>query len=774
MSDFVPRDKTAAFTPKRAGAGGEFSPLQWTHSILRGRYHWAILLALILGAATAYFRYDQVELEYQATGAVQLRSYTPRLLYSNEMSGNMPNFSAFLDSQVRLVSSDRVADMAMGSDGWRALGREYTPESQEKFRRSLRVRRSGGDIISVSFRDGDREAAQVAVTAVIEAYQRLFNESDPAQERRRMQLLDERRLSLSNQISSLRSQVGAFGDSFGPDGVRFKYQEGVNAIARLGDAIRETELEVAAASQRLETGPPELSIEEIAASNPRVASLLAEMENRRARAALIIDQHGEEHRAYRELKVAIDRLQGMIDREIADKRGTIDIATWERTQQREVERLRNHLDGLRTAQERNSRALAVISADKTRLEALEADMEQAQSRLAEVQRRIETLNVEAAMADRLEVLSYGQAGSRPNNVDEPLREGIIGAAAGSVAGVGLVMLLGLMNPRLRHSADLSVAEGGLRVLGMLPQLPDQLSSPEEAYLAGQCVHQIRMLLQLEGGREDVRSFVVTGPVPGTGKTSLSTALGFSYAAAGAKTLLVDFDLHGAGLTRRMAVSRRKRLGRLLQEDGLVSAADIESAVSSSDRDKPLGQKLIEGNLIGPEDIDRLLRMQESTHAGLLDVLAGEALDHCVVGLSVPNLHLLSVGNATAEHISHVGRSAVKRFLKQVHEAYDVVLIDTGPMPGSIEASLIAAEADRTILTVSRGDQKRKLNDCVAFLNSIGARTAGVVYNRAASSDIGRSVYSASSSRTSVSARSNGKGHGVGPVATAAGGTTRVA
>jgi len=69
----------------------------------------------------------------------------------------------------------------------------------------------------------------------------------------------------------------------------------------------------------------------------------------------------------------------------------------------------------------------------------------------------------------------------------------------------------------------------------------------------------------------------------------------------------------------------------------------------------------------------------------------------------------------------------------------VVLIDTGPILGSIEASLVTAAADAVILTVARGQQRPMVERSLGHLAAIGARFAGVVFNRAQARDFARSI-----------------------------------
>ena len=65
--------------------------------------------------------------------------------------------------------------------------------------------------------------------------------------------------------------------------------------------------------------------------------------------------------------------------------------------------------------------------------------------------------------------------------------------------VGLLLLVGLANPRYRFSDETGNDLSGLTLLGILPDLPDRLSDPEQASIAAHCVHQIRTMLQISGG-----------------------------------------------------------------------------------------------------------------------------------------------------------------------------------------------------------------------------------------------------------------------------------
>jgi polysaccharide biosynthesis transport protein len=262
----------------------------------------------------------------------------------------------------------------------------------------------------------------------------------------------------------------------------------------------------------------------------------------------------------------------------------------------------------------------------------------------------------------------------------------------------------LMNPRVRFSDETSHEVSGLTLLGILPDLPDRLSDPEQASIAAHCVHQIRTMLQINNHTHDRRVFAVTSAAPGDGKTSLTLALGLSYAACGTRTLLIDCDVVGAGLTTRM-------------------------------------------NVNVPE--------------GVLEAIANRSLLEYVRTTDVADVAILPVGTGQGLHASTLSPAALRRLVDEARKHFDTILVDTGPILGSIEASLVCAAADSVVLTVSRGQQRPLVEKAIQHLNSIGAHLAGVVFNRAQASDFERSI-------SGMSARSNPAVHGgrIGPVARA--------
>jgi Mrp family chromosome partitioning ATPase len=331
-----------------------------------------------------------------------------------------------------------------------------------------------------------------------------------------------------------------------------------------------------------------------------------------------------------------------------------------------------------------------------------------------------------------------------------------GVGVGALAFVAM-LLLGAVDPRLRRIAD---AESRLpkigRLLGVLPALPDDSTSSERSAIAAYCVHHIRTMLQIQQRITGRRVLAVTSPSPGDGKTSLTVALGMSYAATGAKTLLIDCDLQGGGLTARMNSSSACRLGQILLCQHRISQDQLHDALEQARQQrKRLGDVLAEQNIVGDETIAQALAVQARMKAGLHGVVRGEPFEQCVLGTTVPNLHVLSLGPSEQRQSIQLSPTTLRPIFDQAARQYDTVLVDTGPILGCVEAALVAAEADGVVLVVARGGQKTLARGAMNYLTATSAEVEGIVFNRAGAGDLAHSWYSAS--RSDGSARL-----GVGP------------
>ncbi|MFW5682279.1 MAG: hypothetical protein ACOC1G_04670 [Phycisphaeraceae bacterium] len=106
-----------------------------------------------------------------------------------------------------------------------------------------------------------------------------------------------------------------------------------------------------------------------------------------------------------------------------------------------------------------------------------------------------------------------------------------------------------------------------------------------------------------------------------------------------------------------------------------------------------------------------------------------------------------------------------RVIRAAREAYDVVLIDSGPILGAVDATLAASAADATLLIFSRNDRKALVDKAISTFDHIDGELAGVVFNRALQRDIVRSSYGSVTSSVSRAAYASAPPQTIDPEAT---------
>jgi len=329
---------------------------------------------------------------------------------------------------------------------------------------------------------------------------------------------------------------------------------------------------------------------------------------------------------------------------------------------------------------------------------------QTRAKLHEVEVRIDSLNLESAFSGRISVQNEGDIPLKPA-IDNRKKVSVALATLGMTFGFAVVLGIGLMDTRIRSLDDARASIHTTTVLGILPTLPSDLTDVESVNNAAHCVHNVRTMMQIGSSRDDRHAFVITSPGPQTGKTSLSMALGLSFAGTGTRTLLIDCDLVGGGLTARA--------------DAIIADEALASEVAGR---------------------------------GLIDALLDKPLEDCVHLTRIPNLSILPLGEATESDVTRLSPKTIKALLTAARKAYDTIIIDTGPTPGSIESSLVAAQADGVVMVVSRGENRLNAERAVDHLRSCGANVVGMVFNRADTRDMD------ASGATSVSRRSIRRQH----------------
>jgi polysaccharide biosynthesis transport protein len=242
-------------------------------------------------------------------------------------------------------------------------------------------------------------------------------------------------------------------------------------------------------------------------------------------------------------------------------------------------------------------------------------------------------------------------------------------------GVTVAFLWENLGRRVRTRADLADATG-VPVFAEIPLTPrirkvrslgTFLLDPELRSVSD-ALRDLRTNLVF--AEEGTRSIVITSPEGRHGKTTVAAGLAVTIARSGARTILVDADLH------------RSRVAEML---------GVEPA------------------------------------PGLREVLEGDRLDRNVRETRLEHLYLLTAGRPASDPTELLA-SRFRVTLEALKEQYDAVVIDAPPVAPVNDARVIASLAQTTLIVCAAGRAThRSVRDAVERLKLVSVTpTAGVL------------------------------------------------
>ncbi|WBB52700.1 polysaccharide biosynthesis tyrosine autokinase [Verrucosispora sp. WMMD573] len=300
------------------------------------------------------------------------------------------------------------------------------------------------------------------------------------------------------------------------------------------------------------------------------------------------------------------------------------------------------------------------------------------AKFVELVQKVETRPDGSPGPIRIEVVSGPRVTPTPVS-PQPARNTAIGALLGLLAGVGLAILRGMADVRLRDAAGLQRVTGS-PLLGEIPIDPSARSAPlivgDAATSArAEAVRKLRTNLRFVDVHEPARVIAVTSALQGEGKTTLSCNLAIALAEAGWRVLLVDADL------------RRPKVGDYLGIDPGVGLTDV---------------------LVG-------------------DVQVGDVVQRW----GDKSLLVLPSGSAPPNPSELLGSKAMSDLLLALRESADIVIIDTAPLLAVTDGVVVAVQADGALLVTQQGRTSRaQVAAAARALHSVSVRMLGCVLNMA--------------------------------------------
>lgn len=675
-------------TEEPQGQGQTANPVLVVHRALRGRYVLALAIGAMLAIPGAIVGFKILPPVYTSTGIINIDPTRPVVLYQNEFNENIASFDSFVSSQATTLQSPRVMQDAANKLTERGV-LPADPSNWIRLQRAAEVsvpRKSRMIYLNVTMVDPG--LAQDTAEAILNSYETIANdEADSFWNSKEAALSNIANVALLDRNDALAKSRKLAEDAGTVDLERRRvFVQG--QVEALDEQIQAIEIELPTLSESVVEGDGTAPIREMTASDyaqvdPDMNSLLNRRRTIEQKMDSLLARVTERHPDY---LTSLDELesvhQSIADRIVELKDLGIDVASGGAGLTGFRQRL-VAMKAIRQAKALESKKLSTIA---LQIQAFEVQAQTAQDRLDLANSKLEGLTIERqnSTEGRIRIAQQAEVPVQPSkDRRKPL------AAMGAFGGMGLSLAAfagyGLLHPRYRTVADLEDEATSPPVLGLVPLVEDGRIEADEAAQAG--VHQIRSLLESVPHAGNARVIVITSASAAEGKSTLAAALAASMSRAGRKTLLIDADLIGRGVTTRLSARRLAGL-----TDRVASARD-------------------NGQI------------------------------HEVEGRT--NLNLMPAGVADGFDAEQLSSQAIQELLATLRPRYDAIVIDTGPILGSLEANAVVPHADQIVLVVSRGQNTRLVKVAIDRLHRFHAGRIGMVFNRAARGDIEHSTSAAS-------------------------------
>ncbi len=498
--------------------------------------------------------------------------------------------------------------------------------------------------------------------------------------------------------------------------VQTQTQNTVNAAAtveaKLGTVSvdrRQAQAQLGSVTGQLATIKPTINGNTSVGPNPVYAALQQQFAQASVQLQVAQQQYTDEHPTVVGLKHTVTELRrelGSTPTSIVAVANTIPNPVYQQlSQQGATLRAQIAADGAQSAElERQHVALgpqiAALPAKATRMLELQRNAKMADDVLAALQQKRNQASISktTAMSDVTITAPAlaNEAAVRPNRVLNL----VVGLFVSLVLGAVAALLVQIFDRRLRNVRQIE-EELNLPILASVPRLSDLRArlddepSPRLALPSGNA-----RLAKKSPGDPALRAFAVESFL------QLVTALRYSTTAdKKIRTITVTSARQGDGKST-------------IALNTAITMAHVQPRVL-----------LIDGDLRRPSLHAKLNR---EVGLGLSDVLVGNArLDDVIIPTEHDGLDLLTSGTRTPNSVKLLQSTHFDEIVQRLLETYNVIIIDAPALAPVIDAAILAAKSDGTVMVVPVGDTDAEtVHRAVQRLQSVGnPYILGTVANR---------------------------------------------
>lgn len=629
------------------------------------------------------------------------------------------------------VLTHAVASLDIAAMGWLS-----PQEAQRQIQHRLEVAPSdqGPGLVEVAYTAADASSAAQVVQAVMNAYVQITRDRLRAHEQQQREAAQQQLAVHQQQLDQATAKARGIGQSVAPFAVQQVYDAKAAQVTKLAALLEETRGAMATAQALIITQAGTSPLLPPARSDPQLEQLLSRKADLERMLWGLQSRMGPNAPAVQSLRDELD----WTDRQVGGYTLSSSLVPLNMPplspigdgspQPVTFDDLRARLDKLQRLHGQAQARLTELAATLGQERELAAQAASWLQRRDQAQARVDELAVQSS-AQRQAAIAEPAAVPMSPARDARGSNATIGGALGLALGLSLALAFVLLDDRMLRS-DATQWSGAVPLLGAVPKVEMTDPSQDESNLTALAIHEIRALLQARASRHGAQAFAITSPGKGSGKTSLTAGLASSLAMSGTRTLLVDCDL----VNRVMGAGAPAAASSVQAPTVPITGEPSPQSRTQRPGEQRLDSVMVEMGYLSQHNTE-LFMAPHDTEVGLRGLLDGQPLDHCVVETSVPGLSILPALAMQGSDIGRLSNRFISRLIEQAKLQYDMILFDTGPIPGSVEALYVAGEVDAVVLVVSRGETQTNFNRAVSYLKMVGATLAGTVFNRADRADM---------------------------------------
>jgi len=647
--------------------------------ILKNRYG-IILLTFILVVLTAAVITYVMPRKYMSSAVIEIKPIgTKTEATVGRSSGSARMSRQFYQTEFAKIESEEnlknAAIRCQLAEKWKVS----LDQATTMLKGSLKTRQQRStDLIEISVTNGKREDVKDIAEAIADSYRDTRVNEEEKRLKESTYELEKKIQAQEDVVTDHRNRLAAMSEKTGIPYTGLASSQGAGSPAELAFRRIQEQLEVAKKDrdglaikvkriQELDDDSLPGYVASLQMSESTVISGVYEQyeEAKKSRGSLIASGLG-----YKHPRVA------MLDSQIAASKKQLDTRV---IQVRDIlkDRLefsKKEVASLANDMEQKQGKRIITASDQTLFNALAQEYEQARQVLSTIKINLVDENLKDNLL--MEPIKYSQVPREPEVNDYVSPNWVmnmgLGAVAGIIFGIGIAFALELMDTSVKSLEDV---ERYLQVpvLAVIPKDVGVLHKQSGASPDAEAYRILRTNIEFNRKNPDDNSITVVSGGAGEGKSTTLVNLAYICAQGGYSTLMIDADL------------RRPRLHTFF---------DINNTV------------------------------------GLTNYLTTDLmLEDVILQTPIDNLFFMPSGILPADAAGILNSRRMSELVQDVKHRFDLVLIDSPPILGVSDASVLASEVDLTMIVVQHRKLPRKMLIRVKqAVESVGGTVLGVVLN----------------------------------------------